>query len=146
MNRKSASVYHGKDAFYVHSNAQTKAGFWIAHGFFKVLPIAEPLDAVVSACREALSNSVHGVATPTDFKLLSATTVVAFGLKNRTVLDRQSILCELDLDDSRVRIMPTKKDGKRNFLHLPSEAIEFEWDAPMEVFSEALMTNLKKCS
>ena len=144
--RRSASVYRNKDGYYIHSNAQTQAGFWISHGFFKVIPTVASMEMVVSACKEALSHSVHGVPTPTDFKLLSRITLDAFGLKSRTLLDRHSVLCELDMDGVLLRIMPTKKDGKRNFLHLPSEAIEIEADAPSGTFFEALRGTFERCS
>ena len=140
---KRAAAYCRAGRVFVHSQSQTKDGFWI---------LAEPVlacdggdTAAIGQCiLEALRGSKHGVRTP-DWRTDIANPLLQLaGIKSYNAFAKTAKSVGIELEDGHVRIIPSRNGGPRTgFVQIAEKTREATVD-PSELGRE-LMAAFDDC-
>jgi hypothetical protein len=141
-----AAVYFRKHDVIVHSLNRTTTGASIAGAPAFRIKREELATALVGAVREALRQSMEGVAHPTVWNEIGAAVLQAAGVGTWAALERTSFLCYVDTCDDGLRIVPTRNGGTmgrdRGFHELP----DLEINVPAAAIDDGLVQALLRAA
>jgi hypothetical protein len=146
-----ASVYLTRRGYFVHSDARTDAGFWVATlpAFLVRLELGPA--TLGRNVLDALIGSRNGFPTPRpdQYRQMAAPLLAVAGVRSWMTLQRSAALCTLSTDDSGIAIEPTLNGGSsgegRGYRPLAAHRIVLPVDASADVVGTAVIDSFAKC-
>jgi hypothetical protein len=150
--RKSASVDQRKGVYVVASQSKTTAGFWIANGWFDVLPVdAATRGKLGQLVRASLDHTTHGAPVPPrGAPSALAPVYAAVGVKNygQYVKGLRSVDVSSDEEDGeeRIGLTPMHNGGTSEGLSFLTDLVETEvYDSPGQL-GEAVLRAIARAT
>jgi hypothetical protein len=135
---KKALFYLREDLVFIHPEAKTSLGVWIAISPIFKLSINDKAGvghAILSAVNSSLDNIQH----PKDWKEFQKQYLNELGFKSWKAFSEKSRLVSIEFENDRLRLIPTKKETNNSYNYLPGSAMVFnEEELENMVFIEGL--------
>jgi hypothetical protein len=122
-----ASVYRRGAHYFVHANARTVDGFWLASEPAVLLATDSTSQALGDAVFTALTSGALGLATPStgDYRAVHAPLLAIAKVRSWSALQRTASLCEVWHRGVAIVVEPTRNGGtrgeSRGYHHLPEQ-------------------------
>jgi hypothetical protein len=146
-----ASVYRRGEHYFVHSNAQTVAGFWLASEPTVLLAIDCTSQALGEAVLNALKSGVFGVAAPSSgkYRALHAPLLAVAKVRSWSTLQRTASLCGVWHRGIEIVVEPTHNGGtrgeSRGYDPLPEYAIKVDPHCSAADLGVAVRSAFERC-
>jgi hypothetical protein len=124
-----ASIYRRPADYFVHANARTEAGFWLASAPGTLVAIDSPARTLGEAVLNALEAGVFDVATPSreQYRSIHAPLLAVARIRSWNALQRAASLCSVWHRGAEISVEPTRNGGlrgdDRGYHPLPEHAV-----------------------
>ena len=146
-----ASVYRRDEHYFVHANAKTVDGFWVASEPAALFAIDSTPQALGEAVLNALASGRLDVATPAsgDYRAMQAPLLAVAKVASWTALQRSASFCGVWQRGVEVLVEPTLNGGtrgdNRGYHPLPEHAVRVEAHCSAADLGVAVRTAFERC-
>ena len=151
VEERFASVYRRAEHYFVHANAQTVDGLWLASEPAVLLAADSAPQALGHAVLDALKAGAFGVAAPStsDYRALHAPLLAVARVRSWSALQRTANLCEVWHRGTEIVVEPTRNGGtrgdSRGYHHLPEHAATLEARCSAADLGLAVRSAFERC-
>jgi len=140
-----ATAYRRHNGFYVHSNAQTTSGVWVASRPFTKIPSDAGAEILGQVVEEALQASQTGIEHPNDWDAVEYPLPELAGVKSWSTFMKNARCASIKEVDGIVELTPSRNLGPERGYEPFEDAAIVVRTGDRERIATALLDAFKRC-